>query len=159
MISNPSLRKAKIDGMSYEKRFELFCNSKGIGSLYYNKWVNSGVGVVVDYDNKLLIKDFPYESIYTGSMCKTEFVLILNDRRIRIEFKSQEKAGSTDEKIPYLLENVRHKFPEHEVILAILGEGWRPGMKEYIATQKFEDKNVLIFYDYNELERYVNDII
>ena len=71
MISNPSLRKAKIDGMSYEKKFELFCNSKGIGSIYYNKWVSSGVGVVVDYDNKLLIKDFPYESIYTGSMCKT----------------------------------------------------------------------------------------
>jgi|TARA_Y100000296_G_C4973310_1_gene156992 hypothetical protein len=158
MISNPSLRKAKNNGMSYEKKFELFCNSKGIGSLYYSKWSKSGVSSFED-DNKILVKEFPYESIYKNSICKTEFVLILNDRRIRIEFKSQNKAGSTDEKIPYLLENVRYSFPEYEIILAILGDGWRPGMKEYIDKQKFRHKKVSIFYDYDELEEYVNDSI
>ena len=158
MISNPSLRKAKNNGMAYEKKFELFCNSKGIGSLYYSKWSKSGVSSFED-DNKILVKEFPYESIYKNSICKTEFVLILNDRRIRIEFKSQNKAGSTDEKIPYLLENVRYSFPEYEVILAILGGGWRPGMKEYIDKQKFRHKKVSIFYDYDELEEYVNDSI
>ncbi len=40
-----------------------------------------------------------------------------------------------------------------------LSDGWRPGIKEYIATQKFRHKKVSIFYDYNELEGYVNDII
>ena len=158
MISNPSLRKAKIDGMSYEKKFKDFCSSKDVGSIYHSKWSKSGTGSF-DNDNKILVKEFPYESIYPGSICKTEFVLILNDRRIRIEFKSQEKAGSTDEKIPYLLENVRHSFPEYEIIIAILGEGWRPGMKEYIDKQKFRHKKVLIFYDYDKLEEYVNDII
>jgi len=158
MISNPSLRKAKVDGMSYEKKFELFCNSKDVGSIYHSRWSKSGTGSFDD-DNRILVKEFPYESIYRGSICKTEFVLILNDRRIRIEFKSQEKAGSTDEKIPYLLENVRHSFPEYEIIIAILGEGWRPGMREYIDKQKFRHKKVSIFYDYNELEGYVNDII
>ena len=158
MISNPSLRKAKVDGMSYEKKFELFCNSKDIGSIYHTRWSKSGTGSFED-NNRILVKDFPYESIYPGSICKTEFVLILNDRRIRIEFKSQEKAGSTDEKIPYLLENVRHKFPEYEVILAILGEGWRPGIKEYVNKQKFKNKKVLIFYDYDKLEEYVSTIV
>ena len=158
MISNPSLRKAKVDGMSYEKKFELFCNSKDVGSIYHSRWSKSGTGSFDD-NNKILVKEFPYESIYRGSICKTEFVLILNDRRIRIEFKSQENAGSTDEKIPYLLENVRHSFPEYEIIIAILGEGWRSGIKEYIDKQKFRHKKVSIFYDYNELEGYVNDII
>ena len=158
MISNPILRKARTNGMSYEKKFELFCNSKGIGSVYHTRLLRSGTGSFDD-DNKILVKDFPYESIYPGRICKTEFVLILNDRRIRIEFKSQEKAGSTDEKIPYLLENVRYSFPEYEIIIAILGEGWRSGMKEYIDKQKFRHKKVSIFYDYNELEGYVNDII
>ena len=158
MISNPSLRKAKVDGMSYEKKFELFCNSKDVGSIYHSRWSKSGTGSFDD-NNKILVKEFPYESIYPGSICKTEFVLILNDRRIRIEFKSQEKAGSTDEKKPYLLENVRYRFREYEIIIAILGEGWRSGMKEYIDKQKFRHKKVSIFYDYNELEGYVNDII
>ena len=75
MISNPSLRKAKVDGMSYEKKFELFCNSKDIGSIYHSRWSKSGTGSF-DEDNKILVKDFPYESIYPGSMCKTEFVFI-----------------------------------------------------------------------------------
>ncbi len=44
MISNPSLRKARTNGMSYEKKFELFCNSKGIGSVYHTRWLRSGTG-------------------------------------------------------------------------------------------------------------------
>ena len=58
-----------------------------------------------------------------------------------------------------LFKKVRYKFPEYEVILAILGEGWRPGIKEYIAEQKFRHKKVSVFYDYDELKEYVNDII
>ena len=158
MISNPSLRKARTNGMSYEKKFELFCNSKGIGSVYHTRWSRSGTGSFDD-DNKILVKDFPYESIYPGRICKTEFVLILNDRRIRIEFKSQDMPGSTDEKIPYLLENVRHSFPEDEVILGIMGEGWRPGIKEYVNKQKFKNKKVSIFYDYDKLTEYVSTIV
>ena len=159
MLTNPSLRKAKHDGMSYEKKFELFCNSKGIGSIYHSRWSKSGTGSLYNDEIRILIKDFPYESIYKGSICKTEFVLILNDRKIRIEFKSQNKAGSTDEKIPYLLENVKYSFPENEIILVIIGQGWRTGMKEYINKQNFGSKNVLVFYDYNKLETYVSKII
>ena len=91
MISNPSLRKAKIDGMSYEKRFELFCNSKDVGSIYHSRWSKSGTGSFDD-NNKILVKEFPYESIYPGSICKTEFVLILNDRRIRVSKRNKLKS-------------------------------------------------------------------
>ena len=53
MISNPSLRKAKVDGMSYEKNFELFCNSKDVGSIYHSRWSKSGTGSFDD-NNKML---------------------------------------------------------------------------------------------------------
>ena len=159
MINNPSLRKAKYNGMSYEKKFELFCNSKGIGSIYYTKYSKSGKGQLFP-DDRLLVKDFPYRSIYKDSICRTEFVLFLKNKRIRIEFKSQNKAGSTDEKIPYFLENVKHQFPENDIILAILGTGWKNGIKNYIEN-KIENisKNVKVFYRYEDLENYIGTII
>ena len=167
IVNNPALRKAKKDGIKLEKEFVKFCQTKGIGSITYTKWKKSGAEEAgsLDRQDNLLIKDFPYESIYDGSICITEFVLILGKRRIRIEFKSQNIPGSKDECIPYIFENAETQFPENELIIFRPGTGWRKGIKPYITRRikkvKKENANIdiKVFYDYDELKEYINDTL
>ena len=56
-------------------------------------------------DPPLLLRHVPYRSIY-GTPSKTEFVLVLPDRSIRIECKWQAVSGSVDEKYPYMFLNM-----------------------------------------------------
>jgi hypothetical protein len=166
IVNNPALRKAKKDGIKLEKEFVKFCQTIGIGSITYNKWQKSGAEEAgsLDHQDNLLIKNFPYESIYDGSKCKTEFVLILGKRRIRIEFKSQNKKGSKDECLPYIFENAETQFPENELILFRPGKGWREGTKNYITRRIEKVKKVnpnidiKVFYDYDELKEYTNHV-
>ena len=80
-----------------------------------------------------LYTNVPYESIY-GTKCRSEFVLKYKNRTIRIECKSQESAGSVDEKLPYLVENFTHKVPEEETIIIHHGSGFRQGAIDWLRN-------------------------
>ena len=157
MIQNPSLRKAKKDGMSYEKQYELFCRTLGIASGQYSK--TQSESKLFD-DPNYLYKNVPYESIYDGSICTTEFVLKIKDKKIRIEFKSQNKAGSKDECIPYIFENAETQFPEDEFVLMIIGKGFRNGIKNYVNRKiNNSKKNIKVFYELNDLKTYTKELL
>ena len=167
IVKNPALQRAKVDGTKLEKEFIKFCQTKGIGCISYSEWQRLGAEKTasLDHQDNLLINHYPYNSIYDGHICFTEFVLILGKRRIRIEFKSQRVKGSKDECIPYIFENAETQFPENELILFRPGKGWREGSKNYITRRIEKVKKVnpnidiKVFYEYDELKKYINDTL
>ena len=83
----------------------------------------------------ILLKHVPYTNIYGNTKCRSEFVLCYNDRRIRVECKFQESAGSVDEKLPYLFMNFTQSIPESEAIIVIEGSGFKKGAKEWLRKK------------------------
>lgn len=83
----------------------------------------------------VLLKHVPYTNIYGSTRCRSEFVLCYLDRKIRIECKFQESAGSVDEKLPYLFMNFTKSIPEEEAIIVIEGNGFKVGAKEWLRKK------------------------
>lgn len=67
-----------------------------------------------------------------GHPLKTDFYLP-NDQII-IESKWQNVAGSADEKLPYLVMNIRERYP-HPTVLVYGGQGWRTGAITWVKAQ------------------------
>lgn len=86
-----------------------------------------------DAEDKLAITQVPYTTIY-GCKGKTEFVMINKTlgRRIRIECKYQNAAGSVDEKLPYTYLQAALAYEEDETILCLGGSGFKKGAKEWL---------------------------
>ena len=95
----------------------------------------------------LLIKNYPYESIY-GHSAKSEFLVVSASRnmRVRIECKWQHRAGSVDEKFPYLMLNCE-RVEEPLVIILIDGGGYKPGALEWIknAARNCKTKDIRVY--------------
>jgi hypothetical protein len=119
-------QKAASNGATFEKIIEDYiCGALDIPSTKYDP----------DHSvhDQILWKNAPYESIY-GTRCRSEFLLQLGERKIRIECKYQSVAGSVDEKLPYLMMNFTQQVPEDETIIIIDGDGWRPGAVQWLRT-------------------------
>jgi hypothetical protein len=94
------------------------------------------------YGRELLLKNVPYTSIY-GHAAKGEFVLH-SDRyglNIRIECKWQQRAGSVDEKFPYVYLNCIERIPEPEVFIIVDGGGAKEGslqwLRDTVAAKRY----------------------
>ncbi len=48
-----------------------------------------------------------------------------------VEYRSQEVAGSTDEKITFLILNILEKYP-HPTVVILDGNGWREGALRWV---------------------------
>ena len=83
----------------------------------------------------VLLKHVPYTNIYGNTRCRSEFLLCYKSRKIRIECKFQESAGSVDEKLPYLFMNFTKSIPEEEAIIVIEGNGFKKGAKEWLRKK------------------------
>lgn len=107
----------------------------------------------VDLDNydlvhpRRLIRRVPYTSIY-GCNSTSEFVLVddLAGRRVRIECRWQQAAGSVDEKMPYLFLNADEAMPEHEIVLLLAGDGARDEAIAWLKNKcrKCQTKTILV---------------
>lgn len=51
-----------------------------------------------------------------------------------VESKWQETAGSADEKLPYLVENIRTRYPSPCIVI-LDGDGFRAGASEWMRNQ------------------------
>lgn len=106
----------------------------------------------VDGDNRdlfgsvILVGRVPYKSLY-GLESTSEFVLQFYERRIRIECRVQETAGSVDEKFPYLFWNARDYMPEQEVVILMHGDGPRAEAMAWLRRQcqAVETKTIRVF--------------
>lgn len=116
--------KATTNGAAFEKIIEDYlCGTLDVESLKYDH-----NHLEEDY---VLWKHAPYRSIYDTN-CRSEFLLQLGSRKIRIECKYQSVGGSVDEKLPYLMMNFTQQVPEDETIIIIDGAGWRPGAVKWL---------------------------
>lgn len=144
-------------GKSLENQIELLLNNQSYATIEYKDWVKNK-----ETDGKFLVKQFPYISIYE-TKCRTEFVLIENERRIRIECKWQQVSGSVDEKFPYLYLNAVERWEEKESILVVDGGGYKPKALEWLKTSAknkvgFADKpdKAIAVYTFTEFMIWVN---
>tara|TARA_R110000796_G_scaffold4472_6_gene17375 strand:+ start:409 stop:897 length:489 start_codon:yes stop_codon:yes gene_type:complete len=85
--------------------------------------------------NNVLLKHVPYTNIYGSTRCRSEFLLCYAGRKIRIECKYQQSAGSVDEKLPYLFMNFTKSIPETEAIIVIEGDGFKIGAKDWLRKK------------------------
>ncbi len=93
---------------------------------------------------RYVIRNAAYMTIYNEGG-KTEFVIVDDPRRIRVEAKYQAAAGSVDEKYPYMLLNGIYKYPESEIIFVVDGGGYKPGARKWLEDHIKEN-----WLDYKE---------
>ena len=104
-----------------------------------------------DLREDILLKGVPYTNIYGSNRCRSEFVLCLEGREIRIECKAQHSAGSVDEKLPYLYMNFTQTIEEDEAIIVIEGDGFKKGAKEWLRSMcKGTKVRVMSFAEFRE---------
>ena len=88
---------------------------------------------LTDKPLRYVVKNATYKTIY-GETGRTEFVIVVGKRKIRIEIKYQSVAGSVDEKYPYMLLNAIYQYPEKEVIFIVDGGGYKLGARRWLET-------------------------
>ncbi len=114
--------RANLHGQRFEDMIATALGDHGFETVSFSRWTKAGQPV----KGRRLVTRVPYTNIY-GGKGRTEFLLIQDDVRIRIEAKWLQSRGSIDEKLPFLFLNVLEAFPEHNVIIVIDGPGWRDG--------------------------------
>ena len=120
--------QANLNGKIFERVLEPTFIEHGFEIMKERDWLNAGAP-----EKNIVIKQMSYTTIY-GHKGKTEFVVIpVPGRRIRIECKWQESAGSVDEKFPYMLANAVEAYPEKEIILIVDGDGYKAGARKWLA--------------------------
>jgi hypothetical protein len=85
------------------------------------------------FTEQFVIKD---GSIYGGDI-RCDFILYhptKHDKCLVIECKWQGNAGSVDEKFPYVVHNIKEKYPYATIIL-IDGGGYKAKSKEWLEKQ------------------------
>ena len=90
-------------------------------------------------------RQYRLESIY-GTPLKCDFILYHPEHYadcLIIEAKWQQSSGSVDEKFPYLVLNIREKYP-CATIVVIEGGGYRKGAIEWLRKQE-DEKLVHVF--------------
>lgn len=71
-----------------------------------------------------------------------------------IECKWQEVNGSADEKLPYLVENIRQCYP-YPCLLVLGGTGWKAGAVEWVRLQ-VNGSNLIGVLSFEEFMRWCN---
>ena len=91
------------------------------------------------FGSEVLLRNAPYTTLYSGRG-DTEFLLLSQryNLKTRIECKWQQKAGSVDEKLPYLYLSCVHCVPENHIIILIDGKGFREGAVQWLRSASRE---------------------
>ncbi len=112
--------------------------------------------------DKYVVLNAPFETIY-NHRGKTEFVLVNRsmEKKIRIECKWQQAAGSVDEKFPYLYLNAVKKYEEEDIIILLDGGGYKDGARQWLENaihsnwENDQNKNIKLL-SLNEFIVYFN---
>lgn len=72
-----------------------------------------------------------------------------------IETKWQQVGGSVDEKFPYLVQNIRTRYP-HKTLVLIDGDGFKDGAKKWLRRQQGGNLE-RVFLSMGEFQAYANN--
>ncbi len=95
------------------------------------------------------------KSIY-GTDISCDFILYHPEKHpdcLVIESKWQQSGGSVDEKFPYMVHNIREKYPCSTIIL-LAGGGYKKGAEEWLRAQ--EDDKLFHVFNMEEFMRWAN---
>ncbi len=125
---------ANENGHKLERRVEKELAKYKINSIPYRKLkTKEGKSFVLAAKRGFLAKNVPYTNVF-GSRAFGEFVLYLfGSGEIRIECRSQNVAGSVQDKLPKLLEDCKC-MPENKVIIILDGEGFSHNAKNWLKN-------------------------
>lgn len=146
--------KAQMSGKIFEN---IVCEQ--LEKLGYEKVSNKKFESLRKEEKPIYCRQYKIEEngIY-GKPMKCDIVIyhpIKHSDNLMIECKYQKTKGSVDEKIPYLIENIKLKYP-FGTILLIDGDGYRPGMlSEYLPNKL--GGNFLEFYNLENFKGMCNE--
>lgn len=91
-----------------------------------------------------------------GTGIQVDFLIYGESRSepLIIECKWQQSTGTADEKLPYLVANIRECYP-HPTCIVIDGDGFRPGAINWLKRQK--DKKVVAVLGMTEFHTWANN--
>jgi len=127
--------KANFNGKTFEDSIELIIHQQ-IDDVLFHKDLTD------DFNkSSYLLKNVPYKSIYNKldpdstkkRKSSSEFVLVHNNIKVRIEAKWQSSPGSVDEKFPYVLLNCLFAYDELINIIILDGGGYKHTAKLWIS--------------------------
>ena len=71
-----------------------------------------------------------------------------------LEAKWQGGSGSVDEKYPFLVINIKERYP-HPTVVLLDGGGYKPGAEQWLRTQV--GGNLMAVFSMSEFQQWVND--
>jgi hypothetical protein len=136
MLEQRTLNTGKL----LEDAIEKYLRSLKFNIIKYSEFKNNKNNCFNKFGNKIVIKNYPYNSIYEGCNARTEFMVMIRCldesdieqiTRFPIECKIQLVSGTVDEKYGTLLLNCLNR--EEDLIIIILeGNGAREGAKNFL---------------------------
>ena len=139
--------KANKSGLKLEARVEdVILENTDVDVEYFSR---------TEEREDILLKHVPYTNIYGNEKCRSEFLLCMDGREIRVECKTQKSAGSVDEKLPYVYLNFTRSIAEDEAIIILEGDGFKEGAKEWIR-RKCKGTKVRVF-SFDEFKKYAEE--
>jgi hypothetical protein len=128
-------QESNIAGKLLEEAIENAFKRRGILVTSYQS-IGEGLDL---FEKRMLIRNAPYKSIY-GARSFSEFQYRHANLRVRIECRSQQVAGSVDEKFPYLLMNAQAAMPEAFVWFVLEGIGARAKAIAWLKHQAIQTR-------------------
>ena len=107
-------------------------------------------------DQPVFTRQFPLGKGIYGNNLNCDFILFHPQKHpscLIIESKWQEKAGSVDEKFPFLVQNVREKYP-YATIIVLDGGGYKKGAEEWLRKQT--GPKLLRVFNMMEFQKWAN---
>lgn len=92
-----------------------------------------------------------------GSPLFCDFILYHVDKwptGLIIESKWQQSTGSVDEKFPFLVENIKQRYPSQTIVL-LDGNGYRKGAEKWLREQSGSG-NLIHVFTMSEFQKWVN---
>lgn len=101
-------------------------------------------------------KQYPIAKSIYGTLLYCDFMIfdpVKYPNNLAIESKWQESAGSVDEKFPYLVVNIREKYP-CATIVVLDGGGYKKGAEMWLRQQ--EDTKLVHIFNMMEFQKWSN---
>ena len=133
-MSSGAGKKANRTGQNLERQVELLIVNKGYIWLPANRIEAAKILKQPFYTHQFPIS----QSIYEGKDTRADMVLYHPQKHpdfLIIECKWQQSKGTTEEKLPYLVLNIKKNYP-YETMIVIDGGGHSPGAIKWVNAQQ-----------------------
>jgi hypothetical protein len=159
-------QEANKSGVVGRSIVEMFFRERGVP---IRAW--SSVKRNVDFfEPHVLLRDPPYKSTYDmhsdDPMAESTIGHVFRRRAfdqkgdVRIITRWQQDGGSTDEKFPFLFENVRDRMPEMTIWIYVDGGAARPKALTWLqaACAGVKTKEIVVIEDIEELRKMIRSV-